>query len=59
MYGEPVQPAAEEAYAPRRERRMSRNAGWETASREGSQGYNPYTGQMPAAAGAYGAYGGY
>ena len=60
MYGGPVQTAPQEEYVPRRERRMSRNAvGWENASQPGAQGYNPYTGSMPAAAGAYGAYGGY
>lgn len=58
-YAQPVQPQAEE-YVPRRERRVSRNAvGWDQAQQTGGQGINPYTGSMPAAAGAYGAYGGY
>ena len=39
---------------------FSRNTiGWENAGQPGNQGFNPYTGNMPAAAGAYGAYGGY
>ncbi|MBQ9253083.1 MAG: cell division protein SepF [Clostridia bacterium] len=55
-----VQPYGEESYPPRRERRMSQNAmGWENAAQAGNQGVNPYTGSMPAAAGAYGAFGGY
>ena len=59
-YAAPVQPYPEEEYPPRRERRASRNAvGWENAAQGGSQGFNPYTGSMPAAAGNYGAYGGY
>ena len=59
-YAAPVQPYPEEEYPPRRERRASRNAvGWDNASQGGSQGFNPYTGSMPAAAGNYGAYGGY
>ncbi len=59
-YAAPVQPYPAEEYPPRRERRASRNAvGWENAAQGGSQGFNPYTGSMPAAAGNYGAYGGY
>ncbi len=55
-----VQPGPMGEYAPRRERRVSRNAvGWDAAAQTGPQGINPYTGSMPAAAGAYGAYGGY
>ena len=51
---------AQEGYIPPRERRSSQNAiGWENATSGMSAGYNPYTGSMPAAAGAYGAYGGY
>ena len=54
------QPPQEQGYAPRRERRSSQNPiGWETAANGGAAGYNPYTGSMPAAAGDYGAYGGY
>ena len=59
-YAAPVQPYPAEEYPPRRERRVSQNAfGWDNAGRSGTQGVNPYTGSMPAAAGAYGAYGGY
>ena len=50
----------QEEYTPRRERRVSQNpVGWDQAFQAGGQGINPYTGSMPAAAGAYGAYGGY
>ena len=46
--------------APRRERRVSQNPmGWNSPDLAASQGVNPYTGSLPAAAGAYGAYGGY
>lgn len=59
-YRAPVQPYPAEDYTPRRERRVSHNSvGWETANQSGAQGFNPYTGSMPAAAGDYGAYGGY
>ena len=55
-----VQPWLSEERTPRRERRVSQNPmGWEAADHAGAQGVNPYTGSMPAAAGAYGAYGGY
>jgi len=58
-YSAPVQPWPAEPYTPRRERRVSQNpVGWDNAG-AGNQGYNPYTGSMPAAAGAYSAYGGY
>ena len=51
---------AREEYTPRRERRSSQNpVGWENAARGGSQGYNPYTGSMPAVAGEYSSFGGY
>ena len=54
-----AQPAPAEEYRPRRERRTSQNAyGWDNAQ-PGTGGYNPYTGGMPVAAGAYSAYGGY
>ena len=50
---EPVQPA-------RRERRTSANAGEWAAARNGErEGYNPYTGTMPVAAGSYAGFGGY
>ena len=55
-----VQPMPAEERPYRRERRVSQNAvGWENAGRAGGQGFNPYTGSMPAAAGSYGMYGGY
>ncbi len=52
-------PAAEQA--PRqRERRSGRNAADWNAARNGQlDGYNPYTGTMPVAAGAYANFGGY
>ena len=51
-------PAPAEEYVPRRERRVSQNAmGWDSAAQ--AQGVNPYTGSMPASAGAYSVYGGY
>ena len=54
------QTSAPEEYGARRERRNSQNPfGWENVGSGMSTGYNPYTGSMPAAAGAYGAYGGY
>ena len=59
-YSAPVQPWTQEGYAPQRERRVSQNTfGWNRAAQEGNENYNPYTGTMPAAAGAYSAYGGY
>ena len=58
--GIPQQAPVQEGYIPPRERRSSQNAiGWENATSGMSTGYNPYTGSMPAAAGAYSAYGGY
>ncbi len=43
-----------------RERRSGRNAAEWNAARSGQmEGYNPYTGTMPVAAGAYGNFGGY
>ena len=46
--------------APVRQRRASQNPmGWGNAAGGMNTGYNPYTGAMPAAAGGYGAYGGY
>ena len=57
---QPQQVPVQEEYVPRRERRSSQNQmGWKNASSGMSTGYNPYTGEMPAAAGGYGAYGGY
>ena len=57
-YAQPM-PAAEQA--PRqRERRSGRNAAdWKAARSGQMDNYNPYTGTMPAAAGAYGSFGGY
>jgi len=61
-YTERVQPVqmnapAHEEYVGRRERRVSQNpVGWGNTE---ATGYNPYTGTAPAAAGTYGAYGGY
>ena len=44
----------------RRERRVSQRTEQWTAARNGElNGYNPYTGTMPAAAGAYSSYGGF
>ena len=59
---QPMQPMQEEApvqeVPPRRERRSSQRAAqWNAAANSGS--YNPYTGNMPAAAGDYSRYGGY
>lgn len=57
----PVYAAPVQEEAPRqRERRSGRNADNWNAARSGQMdGYNPYTGTMPAAAGAYGNFGGY
>ena len=53
-------PAAEAPYTGRRERRTGANAAEWNAARNGElDGYNPYTGTMPVAAGAYGSFGGY
>ena len=52
--------AAEAPHPGRRERRTSANAAEWNAARNGElDGYNPYTGTMPVAAGAYGSFGGY
>ena len=57
----PVFAAPVQENAPRqRERRSGRNAADWNAARSGQMdGYNPYTGTMPAAAGSYGSFGGY
>ena len=55
-----VSAAAEAPYPGRRERRTSANAAEWNAARNGElNGYNPYTGTMPVAAGAYASFGGY
>ena len=56
-----AQPApAAEIPVPRRERRTSPNTVEWNAARNGQlEGYNPYTGTMPAAAGDYERFGGY
>ena len=52
-------PAAEPTPT-KRERRSGRNeANWNAARRGELEGYNPYTGTMPVAAGAYANFGGY
>ena len=52
-------PAAEQA-PQQRERRSGRNAADWNAARNGQlEGYNPYTGTMPVAAGSYANFGGY
>ena len=51
--------AAEAPYPNRRERRTSPNAQWNAARNGQLDGYNPYTGTMPAAAGSYASFGGY
>jgi len=44
----------------RRERRRSANAeNWNAAANGGRPNYNPYTGDVPVAAGGYAAFGGY
>ena len=56
----PPSPVAESAAPQRRERRVSQHsAEWEAARSGRSPNYNPYTGNMPAAAGDYSRYGGY
>lgn len=56
----PAAAAAEAPYPGRRERRNGSNTVEWNAARNGElQGYNPYTGTMPVAAGAYGSFGGY
>ena len=55
-------PQPEASAAPvsgKRERRSGTNADWNAARRGERPDYNPYTGSMPAAAGAYAAFGGY
>ena len=57
---ERVPAPAEVPQAPRRERRTGANAAeWEAARNGQLQDYNPYTGTMPVAAGAYASFGGY
>ncbi len=52
--------AAEAPYPGRRERRTGVNAAEWNAARNGElEGYNPYTGTMPVAAGSYASFGGY
>ncbi len=52
--------AAEAPYPNRRERRTGANAAEWNAARNGElEGYNPYTGTMPVAAGSYASFGGY
>ena len=57
----PVYTAPVQEQGPRqRERRSGRNAAdWTAAVNGQMDNYNPYTGTMPAAAGAYGSFGGY
>ena len=56
----PPAAAAEAPYPGRRERRNGSNTVEWNAARNGElRGYNPYTGTMPVAAGAYGSFGGY
>ena len=57
----PVRAAAPaQAVPPRRERRQGANAAEWNAARNGQlEGYNPYTGTMPVAAGSYASFGGY
>jgi SepF-like predicted cell division protein (DUF552 family) len=53
-------PAADPQQPVRRERRTSANASqWEAARNGELDGYNPYTGTMPVAAGSYASFGGY
>ena len=60
MMAAPMTEAAEVPFQGRREHRTSANAADWNAARNGElQGYNPYTGTMPVAAGAYGSFGGY
>ena len=55
---QPMQPAQQQI--PRRERRSGANAAEWNAARGGQMnGYNPYTGTMPVAAGSYASFGGY
>ena len=60
VYAPPAAPAPETVQAVRRERRSGARADEWNAARNGErEQYNPYTGTMPAAAGAYGSFGGY
>ena len=53
-------PQAEASHPARRERRTGANAAEWNAARSGQlEGYNPYTGTMPVAAGSYASFGGY
>ena len=53
-------PPVQEPVPKQRERRSGRNAADWNAARSGQMdGYNPYTGTMPVAAGSYGSFGGY
>ena len=55
---QPMQPVPQPM--PRRERRTGANAAEWNAARNGRlEGYNPYTGTMPVAAGSYASFGGY
>jgi len=49
----------QEGYVGRRERRAGNNPDWAAAQRGDLNNYNPYTGTMPVAAGAYQTFGGY
>ncbi len=52
--------APAQAVPPRRERRQGANVAEWNAARNGQlEGYNPYTGTMPVAAGSYASFGGY
>ena len=56
----PAAQPAQPAQPPRRDRRTSANAADWNAARNGQlDGYNPYTGTMPVAAGSYASFGGY
>ena len=60
VYSAPAPAAAADAEPRQRERRTGRNAADWNAARSGQlDNYNPYTGTMPVAAGAYGNFGGY
>jgi len=55
-----VPPVTEAPQPARRERRTGANAAEWNAARNGQlDGYNPYTGTMPVAAGSYASFGGY
>ena len=60
MFGSAPAAAPEAPVPGRRERRSGHNAADWNAARKGEiENYNPYTGTMPVAAGAYGSFGGY